>query len=89
MLGWAAAVVGVVVVVRLVWLLPATWLTKRLHARRDYDEEIPVSWRETVVMWWAGMRGVASVALALASRSRPTTGRRSPTGTRSSSSPSV
>ena len=33
---------------------------------RDYDEEIPVSWRETVVMWWAGMRRVASVALALA-----------------------
>ncbi|CAM5358588.1 hypothetical protein SNARM312S_04062 [Streptomyces narbonensis] len=25
-----------------------------------------MSWRETVVMWWAGMRGVASVALALA-----------------------
>ena len=42
------------------------WLAKRLHQRRDYDEEIPLSWRETVVMWWAGMRGVASVALALA-----------------------
>ncbi|MGW0467274.1 Na+/H+ antiporter [Streptomyces sp. NPDC003027] len=66
MLGWGAAVVGVVVGVRLVWLLPATWLAKRLHTRRDYDEEIPVSWRETVVMWWSGMRGVASVALALA-----------------------
>ncbi|MEU0336227.1 Na+/H+ antiporter [Streptomyces sp. NPDC006193] len=66
LLGWAAAVVAVVVVVRLLWLLPATWLTKRLHARRDYDEEIPVSWRETVVMWWSGMRGVASVALVLA-----------------------
>jgi CPA1 family monovalent cation:H+ antiporter len=66
MLGWAAAIVGVVVVVRLAWLLPATWLTKRLHAKRDYDEEIPTSWRETVIMWWAGMRGVASVALALA-----------------------
>ncbi|MGW2822640.1 Na+/H+ antiporter [Streptomyces sp. NPDC001443] len=66
LLGWAAAVVVVVVLVRLVWLLPATWLTKRLHAKRDYDEEIPMSWRETVVMWWAGMRGVASVALALA-----------------------
>lgn len=25
-----------------------------------------MSWRETVVMWWSGMRGVASVALALA-----------------------
>ncbi|MDT9687912.1 Na+/H+ antiporter [Streptomyces sp. P9(2023)] len=66
MLGWGAAVAGVVIVVRLLWLLPATWLAKRLHTRRDYDEEIPVSWRETVVMWWSGMRGVASVALALA-----------------------
>jgi CPA1 family monovalent cation:H+ antiporter len=66
MFGSAAAVVGVVVGVRLLWLLPATWLAKRLHTKRDYDEEIPVSWRETVVMWWAGMRGVASVALALA-----------------------
>jgi CPA1 family monovalent cation:H+ antiporter len=66
MLGWAAAIVGVVVLVRLVWLLPATWVAKRLHAKSDYDEEIPMSWRETVVMWWSGMRGVASVALALA-----------------------
>ncbi|QKW05980.1 Na+/H+ antiporter [Streptomyces sp. NA04227] len=65
-LGWGAAVVVVVVLVRLMWLLPATWLTKRLHARRDYDEDIPASWRETVVVWWSGMRGVASVALALA-----------------------
>ncbi|MFD3944574.1 Na+/H+ antiporter [Streptomyces sp. NPDC058579] len=66
MIGWGAAVTGVVIVVRLLWLLPATWLAKRLHTLRDYDEEIPVSWRETVVMWWSGMRGVASVALALA-----------------------
>ncbi|MDN0194786.1 Na+/H+ antiporter [Streptomyces sp. S.PNR 29] len=66
LLGWAAAVVGVVVLVRLLWLLPATWLTQRLHAQRDRDEDIPMSWRETVVMWWSGMRGVASVALALA-----------------------
>ncbi|MFJ3227611.1 Na+/H+ antiporter [Streptomyces sp. NPDC086783] len=66
MLGWAGTVVLVVVLVRLAWLLPATWLTQRLHAKRDYDEDIPTSWRETVVMWWSGMRGVASVALALA-----------------------
>jgi CPA1 family monovalent cation:H+ antiporter len=66
MLGWAAAVLVVVVLVRLAWLLPATWLTKRLHARRDHDEDIPMGWRETIVMWWSGMRGVASVALALA-----------------------
>ncbi|WP_445400339.1 Na+/H+ antiporter [Streptomyces sp. LE64] len=66
LLGWTAAVAAAVVLVRLAWLLPATWLTKRLHARRDVDEEIPTSWRETVVMWWSGMRGVASVALVLA-----------------------
>ncbi len=66
LLGWAAGVVGVVVLVRLLWLLPASWLTQRLHALRDYDEDIPTSPRETIVMWWAGMRGVASVALALA-----------------------
>ncbi|WP_327356755.1 Na+/H+ antiporter [Streptomyces sp. NBC_01304] len=66
LLGWSAAIVAVVVLVRLLWLLPATWLAKRLHSKRDYDEEIPTTWRETVVMWWSGMRGVASVALALA-----------------------
>ncbi|TXS50949.1 Na+/H+ antiporter [Streptomyces sp. t39] len=66
LLGWSAVVVAVVVGVRLLWLLPAAWLAKRLHRKRDYDEDVPTSWRETVVLWWAGMRGVASVALALA-----------------------
>ncbi len=66
MLGIGAAVVVVVVGVRLLWLLPAAWLAKRMHKRRDFDEDIPLSWRETVIMWWSGMRGVASVALALA-----------------------
>ncbi|OII69179.1 MULTISPECIES: Na+/H+ antiporter [unclassified Streptomyces] len=66
MLGWGAVVAATVVAVRLLWLLPATWLTKRLHSRRDTAEEIPLTWREAVVMWWSGMRGVATVALALA-----------------------
>ncbi|MEU5422146.1 Na+/H+ antiporter [Streptomyces sp. NPDC001407] len=66
MLEISAAVIGVVVGVRLLWLLPAAWLAKQLHGRRDIDEDIPLSWRETVIMWWSGMRGVASVALALA-----------------------
>jgi Na+/H+ antiporter len=63
-LGWSAAVVGVVIVVRLAWLLPASWLARK--TRGDSDEDVPLSWRETAVMWWAGMRGVATVALALA-----------------------
>jgi CPA1 family monovalent cation:H+ antiporter len=62
----AALVVVVVVVLRLLWLLPTSWLARRLHRNKDLDEEIPVSWQETVIVWWSGMRGVASVALALA-----------------------
>ncbi|GAA0489878.1 Na+/H+ antiporter [Streptomyces sp. NPDC046215] len=66
MLRIGGAVVAVVIGVRLLWLLPAAWLAKKLHHLRDIEEEVPMSWRETVVMWWSGMRGVASVALALA-----------------------
>ncbi|MGP4002823.1 Na+/H+ antiporter [Streptomyces sp. 8N706] len=66
LLGASAAVVGVVVAVRLLWLLPAARIARRMHRRGDIAEDIPMTWRETVVMWWAGMRGVASVALALA-----------------------
>ncbi|WP_035793716.1 Na+/H+ antiporter [Kitasatospora mediocidica] len=63
MLGDAALVIAVVVLVRLIWLLPAAWVSKRLSRGED---DIPISWRETVVLWWSGMRGVATVALALA-----------------------
>ncbi|MEU9130342.1 Na+/H+ antiporter [Kitasatospora sp. NPDC048540] len=63
MLGEAAAVIATVVLVRLVWLLPAAWLSRRVSRS---DEDTPLSWRETVVLWWSGMRGVATVALALA-----------------------
>lgn len=66
MLRHAGLVVAVVVGVRLAYLLPAAWVARRLHRLRDIDEDIPMTWRETVTMWWAGMRGVASVALALA-----------------------
>ncbi|WP_067476292.1 Na+/H+ antiporter [Actinomadura hibisca] len=60
----AAVVIAVVVGLRLVWLL-ATWLLfTRWRARHRGDE--PTTWRETLVTWWAGMRGVATVALALA-----------------------
>lgn len=62
----AALVVVVVVGVRLLYLLPAAWIARKMHKLRDMDEDIPMTWRETVIMWWSGMRGVASVALALA-----------------------
>ncbi|MFC4377820.1 Na+/H+ antiporter [Nocardia halotolerans] len=59
--GVTATVIAVVVGLRLAWLM-VTWLLIR---RWGSDEE-PFTWREVVVTWWAGMRGVATVALALA-----------------------
>ena len=66
----ALIVVAVVVLVRLAWLLPTAWLANRIgrapERRVRSADDKPISWRETMVMWWAGMRGVVTVALALA-----------------------
>ncbi|WP_280386735.1 Na+/H+ antiporter [Nocardia wallacei] len=64
LLGVAGAVIAVVVFLRLIWLLLTTEVFQRWWRRRDADE--PYTWRESVVTWWAGMRGVVTVALALA-----------------------
>ncbi|WP_199742928.1 Na+/H+ antiporter [Nocardia stercoris] len=64
LLGGTAVVVAVVVGLRLVWLMATYLLLGGYWRRHDTDE--PYTWRETVVTWWAGIRGVATVALALA-----------------------
>jgi monovalent cation/hydrogen antiporter len=70
-LGRAGLICAVVIVVRILWMLPAGWLAARRRARaaaagRPADVSQPGSWRETVVLSWAGMRGVVTVATALA-----------------------
>lgn len=60
-LGHAAIVCGVVVVVRALWLT-AGW--QIIRARRD-PESAPRTGREVVVLTWCGMRGLATLALAL------------------------
>ena len=59
----AAVVCSVVIVVRFLWWIGAAWVVNR---RVDPDEETTRTWQETVVAAWAGMRGVATVATALA-----------------------
>ncbi|WP_255508337.1 cation:proton antiporter [Nocardia sp. CS682] len=64
-LPWVSgAVIGAVVGVRLVWSMGTWAVFGRWWRRREADE--PYTWRETMVTWWAGQRGVATVALALA-----------------------
>ncbi len=53
-----------VVLFRFAWLFPAVWLTRA--RRRRQDRLMPVGWRETTVVAWSGMRGVVTVATALA-----------------------
>jgi monovalent cation/hydrogen antiporter len=54
----------VVIVARLAWVYPATWLP-RLSARVRERDPFP-GWASTTVIGWAGMRGVVTLALALA-----------------------
>ncbi|MCG5078160.1 Na+/H+ antiporter [Paraburkholderia tagetis] len=49
---------------RLVWVFGALWLPGRMRAKRAGRE--PWSLREAMVLGWAGMRGVVSLAAALA-----------------------
>jgi monovalent cation/hydrogen antiporter len=55
----------VVIAVRLAWVYPAAWLPRRLSPRLRERDPYP-GWRPTTVIGWAGMRGVVSLALALA-----------------------
>jgi CPA1 family monovalent cation:H+ antiporter len=61
----AVAVTVTVVVVRFLWLFPATYLPRRLSARVRRKDPAP-PWQFVVVIGWAGMRGVVSLAAAFA-----------------------
>jgi CPA1 family monovalent cation:H+ antiporter len=63
--GYAVAVVGTAIVVRLLWVGPGAALLRRIlrPLRRKVS---PMSWRETAIIGWAGMRGIVTIAAALA-----------------------
>ncbi|WP_326588080.1 Na+/H+ antiporter [Streptomyces sp. NBC_01294] len=60
---YAIAVFLAVVVARFLWVFPATfvprWMSPRIRAR-----ESPTDWKGPVIVGWAGMRGVVSLAIA-------------------------
>lgn len=59
--AWSTAVVLVTLLVRPLWIWPATYLTHALDRR----EPAP-PWQELLALSWAGMRGVVSLAAAFA-----------------------
>lgn len=62
-LWYAVGVFVTVVVVRFVWVFPATFLPRVLSARIRVREP-DTNWTGPVVVGWAGMRGVVSLAIA-------------------------
>ncbi|WP_264537340.1 Na+/H+ antiporter [Flavobacterium sp. N1736] len=61
---WGASVSVVVVVVRFLWIVPATllprFLSKKIRLKEEFD------YRNMIIFGWSGMRGVVSMAAALA-----------------------
>jgi len=60
-----AAVSATVILIRPIWVFPATWLPRRLSPRLRQRDPMP-SWRAMTIISWSGMRGVVSLAAALA-----------------------
>jgi CPA1 family monovalent cation:H+ antiporter len=65
LIGYGALSSAVVILVRPVWVFPATWLPRLLSKRLRQRDPIP-SWRHVMIVAWSGMRGVVSLAAALA-----------------------
>jgi Na+/H+ antiporter len=62
---YAAMIAALVIVVRLVWVFPATYFPRVLSRRLRAHDPSP-SWRAVAVIGWSGMRGIVSIAAALA-----------------------
>ncbi len=61
----AAILISVaVILVRFAWIYPASWLTHYVRSLRSCDPGVPASW--LTVIAWSGMRGIVSLAAALA-----------------------
>ncbi|WP_329455719.1 Na+/H+ antiporter [Streptomyces sp. NBC_01497] len=60
---YATGVFAAVVLARFVWVYPATFLP-RLLSERIRRREPDTDWRAPVIVGWAGMRGVVSMAIA-------------------------
>ncbi len=63
-LGYALAIAATVVLGRVLWVFPATYLPRALSNRLRAHDPYP-DWRQVAVVSWAGMRGVVSLAAAL------------------------
>ena len=62
---YAALLSVTVIAVRIVWVFAATYVPALL-SRSLRERDPPAPWQQTTVLAWAGMRGIISLAVALA-----------------------
>lgn len=62
---YGAMIVAIVIIVRILWVFPASYLPRLLNKHLRAHDPTP-SWRVVTVIGWAGMRGIVSLAAALA-----------------------
>ena len=65
LMSYASAIVVVVVAVRPLWVFPGAYLPRWLNSNIRKNEPMP-TWRGVVIVSWSGMRGVVSLAAAMA-----------------------
>jgi CPA1 family monovalent cation:H+ antiporter len=75
LLIWYATLITLaVIVVRICWVVPATYLPRLVFKRLCRHDPYP-KWQHVAVVAWTGMRGVVSLAAALAIPNRSSDGR--------------
>jgi Na+/H+ antiporter len=62
---YAVAVAGAVILVRFLWVFPATYVPRLLSERLRTRDPYP-PWQQPAIIAWTGMRGAVSLAAALA-----------------------
>lgn len=65
LIGYGALVSLTVIVGRLIWVYPGAYIP-RLLSRKIRERERTTNWRTVTIVAWTGMRGVVSLAAALA-----------------------
>jgi len=65
LIGYALAISLAVILIRILWVFPAAYLPRLLFKSIRKKDPYP-SWRHVTIIAWTGMRGVVSLAAALA-----------------------
>lgn len=64
-IGYAILISVVTVIIRIIWVFPGAYLP-RILSKRVRQHEVRPSWKGVFLVAWSGMRGVVSLASALA-----------------------